>query len=368
MSMGFLRRLFGISSGLSFFAWQVEMTTRCPLQCRMCIREAQRGWRPADMPIDKFRKLAPYFGLVENTVLQGWGEPLMHPHLIDAIRIVKDNGSRPGFVTSGWGLDTSMVAELAGNGLDFIGFSLAGATPKTHDAIRRNSHLPAVLDAICEFNRFKADNRRETPRMHIVFLMLKDNIAEIPMLLDLARRVGIDVVMLINLIQVSDAWQDDQKVFSCGRGEAWAVIEEARIKAKELDIALQISSLNPEVTAVCGDDPLRNLFIAIDGQVSPCVYLHPPVPSPVKRIFCGEPVSVEKLSFGNIFDEPLEQIWTGQDYVAFRSQFQKRRDFVASHPYDSIASPEIERLMPGGGVALPEPPAPCLTCHRRLGL
>ena len=249
----------------------------------MCIREAQHGWRPADMPIEKFRKLAPYFRRVENTVLQGWGEPLMHPHLIDAIRIVKENGSRPGFVTSGWGLDTSMVAELAGNGLDFIGFSLAGATPKTHDAIRRNSHLPAVLDAICEFNRVKADNRREAPRMHIVFLMLKDNIAEIPMLLDLAKRVGIELVMLINLIQVGDAWQDNQKVFSSGPGEARAIIDEARIKAKELDITLQISNLTPEVTAVCGEDPLTNLFIAVDGQVSPCVYLHPPVPSPRGR-------------------------------------------------------------------------------------
>jgi MoaA/NifB/PqqE/SkfB family radical SAM enzyme len=185
--------------------------------------------------------------------------------------------------------------------------------------------------------------------------------------LDLAKQVGIELVILINLVQVSDAWQDSQKVFSCGGEDVRSAIEEARIKAREHNIVLQVAPLQPETTAVCGEDPLRNMFISVDGHVSPCVYLHPPVPSPVKRIFCGEPATVEKLSFGNIFAEPLERIWMSPDYVAFRSRFETRRDHAALHPFDTVASLDAERRMQVGEAELPETPAPCLTCHRRLG-
>ena len=53
------------------------------------------------MKLEDFRKISEYLSKAENIVLQGWGEPLLYENLIDAVRIVKEKGARPGFVTSG---------------------------------------------------------------------------------------------------------------------------------------------------------------------------------------------------------------------------------------------------------------------------
>src|SRR5512132_823062 len=131
-----------------FGAWQVELTTRCPLRCRMCIRRGEDGWRSRDMTVAEFATLAPHLGDVETLVLQGWGEPLLHRGLVDVIRLAKrggpSSGDAPpavGFVTSGAGLDARYAAELVGAGVDFIGFSVAGGAPATHAAVRVGSEL-----------------------------------------------------------------------------------------------------------------------------------------------------------------------------------------------------------------------------------
>jgi MoaA/NifB/PqqE/SkfB family radical SAM enzyme len=354
---------------ISFFAWQVELTTRCPLRGRRCIRDSSKNWRAEDMPIEDFKRLTPYLRNVENIVLEGWGEPLQYKDLIEAIRIVKGAGSHPGLLTSGWGLNKNYTSDLIKGGVDFIGFSLAGATPETHNAIRINSDLSSILQAIQEFNKIKTDHKLEKPSLHIVFLMLKDNLTEIPLLLDLAKRVGIEVIVLINLVQVTNQWQNSHKVFSCGEEEDKAIFKEAEIKAKELKIGLKKSCISPQTLGVCEEDPLRNLYISVHGQVAPCVYLCPPTPSPIKRIFCDNDRSIEKVPFGNIFAEPLDRIWNNTSYAAFRECFRTRkRRFEETYSFTASIGPDTERLRRSSGTLLPEPPEPCKTCHRMLGV
>ena len=147
---GFLKRDRGTSK--RFSAWQVELTTRCPLQCKMCIRAECSDWHPGDMRLEDFRKILPYLKDVETVVLEGWGESLLHKDLLECVRLVKGQGSTVGFVTSAKGLNENRVSELVAAGLDFVGFSIAGTTSEVHDAIRVNSKLPEVVKAIQLFN------------------------------------------------------------------------------------------------------------------------------------------------------------------------------------------------------------------------
>jgi MoaA/NifB/PqqE/SkfB family radical SAM enzyme len=146
-------------------------------------------------------------------------------------------------------------------------------------------------------------------------------------------------------------------------------LAEAERKARELGIDLKIPALAPCFVDVCDEDPTRNLFVSVDGEVAPCVYLYPPVPSPINRIFCDMPASLDKLTFGNIFLEPLEQIWERDDYVAFRGRFAARR---RKHELaTSVAAALIASNVPLDvveGAMLDEAPSPCRTCHRMLGL
>jgi MoaA/NifB/PqqE/SkfB family radical SAM enzyme len=319
------------------------------------------------MAIADFRRLAACFSHVDNVVLQGWGEPLLYPHLIDAIATVRSAGSRPGFVTSGWGLDATQVVELVKSGVAFIGFSLAGVTAATHDSIRLNSHLDDVLEAIAAFRKAKVDLGVDTPQLHIVYLMLADNVAELDRLPALANELGIKQIILINEVQVTDAWQNDQKTFLGASTDLPSVVAEMRRKALELDIDVHVPSLAPEPVLVCGEDPLNNLFISVDGEVSPCVHLWAPTASPMRRMYCGTEVPAEKLSFGNILTTPIEDIWNSDGYVEFRRMLAARRRAGADVGRFFNLWSAGDGAVARSALSLPIP-APCRTCHRMLGI
>ena len=359
------KKLFAPSHPRRFSAWQVELTTRCPLRCRMCMRDSADQWTTQDLSIDRFRRLAPYFKDVESVVLEGWGEPLLYPNLVEAIGLVKGAGARAGFVTSGWGLTKDYIEDLLKARVDFMGFSLSGATAATHNAIRVNSKFPEVVEAMAALVKAKKDRHQELPWLHIVFLMVRDNMRELVPLVDLASEIGVTEVVLINLIQVTSAWQDGQRVFLQGEEEYEALLEEAEARAKARGIALKRPSLSCRDVAVCDENPLRNLYISVDGEVAPCVYLNPPTPSPFRRIFCGREYLIDKVSFGNILREDFAKIWQSAPYVEFRNSWQaKKRWFEELYSPLSWGAP---RRRAGGG-ASPTPPVPCQSCYKSLGL
>lgn len=350
-----------------FSAWQIELTTRCPLRCRMCAREEDAPWQNRDMALDDFKRILPYLTEVETVVLEGWGESLLHRDLSQCIRLVKEKGSRVGFVTSGFGLTRDRVNEILRAGVDFVGFSVSGTCPETHDAIRVNSHLPDLLAAIGLFHEEKQHLGLDRPHMHIIYLMVKDNIREVPQVPALAREAGIAEVVLTNLCYTVNRWQETQGVFlqEEAAAEYEGLIGQAEVNARKLGIRLKRPSLSVIDVPVCAENPLGNLYISAEGEVSPCVYLHPPLPSPFRRIFCGREYRIEKVSFGNIFRDPFPAIWGCGGYDDFRGRFIEREKSYRDSYFSLLQNP---RLKSAQGIVLPEPPTPCQTCHKILGV
>jgi MoaA/NifB/PqqE/SkfB family radical SAM enzyme len=350
-----------------FSAWQIELTTRCPLRCKMCIRTESKDWQYQDMPFEDFKKILPYLRDVENVVLEGWGESLLYKDLAECIRLIKKEGPQVGFVTSGKGLTESRVSELVKAGLDFVGFSIAGTIPETHDAIRVNSHLPEIFNAIHLFNEEKMRQRLDRPKMHLVFLMLKDNISEVPAVPSFAVEMGIKDVVLTNICHCINVWQEKHRLFVWEKdaNEYEEILRQAEAIAKKLKIRLKKPSLSATDVSVCEENPLRNLYISANGEVSPCVYLYPPLPSPFKRIFCSQTYSVEKVSFGNIFKESFSAIWNTETYKNFRNRFRKREEkFKEAYLsfWDKTPMKHLEET------TFPESPESCQTCHKMLGV
>jgi MoaA/NifB/PqqE/SkfB family radical SAM enzyme len=351
----------------AFAAWQIELTTRCPLRCKMCVRAESDSWQYQDMSLDDFKKILPYLRDVETVVLEGWGESLLHGNLSDCIRLVKQEGPQVGFVTSGMGLTEDRVSELVEAGLDFVGFSISGTTSETHDGIRINSHLPDVLNAVCLFSKRRLSLGLARPKIHLVFLMLRDNIFQVPALPSLAKELGVEEVVLIHICHVINPWQEEEKAFVCERAknEYEKLLKEAAANARKLNIKLNRPALCATDVAVCSENPLRNLYISADGEVSPCVYLYPSLPSPFKRIFCGKEYRAERVSFGNIFKEPIATIWNDQGYMNFRECFKQREKKFKALYYSLWGGAKMSDLE---GSMLPAPPEPCKTCHKMLGV
>jgi MoaA/NifB/PqqE/SkfB family radical SAM enzyme len=350
-----------------FSAWQIELTTRCPLRCKMCIRAETKDWQFQDMPLEDFKKLQPYLKEVETVVLEGWGESLLHKNLLECIRLVKEEGSQVGFVTSAKELTEIRASELIEAGLDFIGFSIAGTTPEIHDAIRVNSHLPEVLKAVRIFQEEKSRKKILRPQMHLVFLMVKDNIFEVPSVPAFAKEVGIEEVVLTNICHCINVWQEKNRVFlwESGENKYEKIVRQAEANARALKIRLKRPSLSAIDIPVCEENPLGNLYVSAEGEVSPCVYLCPPLSSPFKRIFCGKEHWTEKVSFGNVFRDPFSTIWSGSVYKGFRNHFVEREKEFRELYFSLWDSPKIKNSPDN---TLPPPPEPCKTCHKILGI
>jgi hypothetical protein len=147
------------------------------------------------------------------------------------------------------------------------------------------------------------------------------------------------------------------------RRRAEAILAETERAARAHGVALRPAPLSPSPTALCDEDPLRNLYVGADGDVSPCVYLGPPVGGAFTRRFLGRPYRVAPTRFGNALRAPVSEIWASAPYASFRERFARR-----------VRSQQILPLWPaawrrrlGGGDALPDPPEPCRTCHKLLG-
>jgi len=75
-------------------------------------------------------------------------------------------------------------------------------------------------------------------------------------------------------------------------------------------------------------------------------------------------LSTWSLSFGNIFARRFEHIWNGEEYADFRRRFARRRQ--AFREKWSPFSRAGQRCMPRPGTPGPEPPSPCMACHKML--
>lgn len=348
----------------TFNTWQVELTTRCPLSCAMCIKDTYRNWHRMDMSMDNFLKILPYLRYVKNVVLEGWGESLMHPNIVDIVKLVKKQGCEVGFVTSGYGLDEIKVVKLTEAGIDFIGFSFSGGTSDTHNSIRVNSDFESLLQTV----QLLTKKNPKKPKIHIVYLILKRNLHEMPAIVKIAKELNVKEVVFINITHITNKRQYEEKAFFYNdtmepqKKLIDQIVKETNRAAKKYNVKIYLPNFYASEVAVCSENPLENLYISVDGEVSPCVYLYPPLEDGFIRIFSGMEYTTDKLTFGNIFFEDIGTIWNRMPYVEFRKRFMERKKKLTelyTHLFEQRRPVEI---------VFPEPPESCKTCHKILGL
>lgn len=360
-----------------FVAFQIEPTSRCQLKCIMCPRTVFSGeWVNGDMPLSVYKEISSHFHLVDDIHIQGWGEPLLHPNIIDMIQIAKAENCRASLTTNGALLTGKISEELIRRGLDIIAISISGANKETHESIRCGSHFEQFLDNIKTLSFLKAEMRSKTPKLILSFLMTKTNIKELPETVNLAKDLGINELVATNLDYVATRAQDDLKAFSCSEADInyKNFIETARKRADKLKIPLRVYPLELEEVVMCEMNPLRIVFISFDGCVSPCVYLNLTKQGSIPRIFCGSRYEIERMSFGSIPGKDFMEIWESGAYKNFRKAYHGRLNLIRK-TYGDIefgigALNKIKDIEKSVTSALSGNPLPevCRTCYKAYNI
>jgi len=119
----------------------------------MCGRTAKHLGGDTDIPLDLYGKIiddAEEMG-VEMIILHSWGEPLLHPKIVEMIQYATAHGIRTWMSTNATLLDEEMSLRILASGLGALVFSVDGATAETYEAIRRGAKYETTVANIRGF-------------------------------------------------------------------------------------------------------------------------------------------------------------------------------------------------------------------------
>jgi MoaA/NifB/PqqE/SkfB family radical SAM enzyme len=305
----------------------IETTNRCNSCCQTCIRTF-RALEPArDLSLDEFAAIVAQFPALERVVLHGIGEPLLVGALPAMICHVKEQhpAATVLFNTNAILLDDARQRALIRAGLDEARISLDAASAATYAAIRGVHAFDRVVDNVQRFARLVGSAAR--PRLSLWFTTMRENLAELPALVDLAAQLGVREVHVQRLVLIHEGLaQAEQSVYRQLGAREEAHLAEAARRARSHGVHLGASgrispqeSLNGDgsadlLAADTRDRPWAacyrmwtSTYITANGNVLPC---------------CISPFSTSdyaRLILGNVFETPFAEIWNGARYVERRA-------------------------------------------------
>src|SRR3990167_3633499 len=114
---------------------QIEPTILCNLACAFCINPFLPRTRTS-LTLERFQQTLAQVPTVAKISLVGIGESFMNLELWQIIRCAKAKGIEIGTTSNGTILNERIVEEIASAGLDWLNFSLDGATKATYEQMR----------------------------------------------------------------------------------------------------------------------------------------------------------------------------------------------------------------------------------------
>lgn len=283
-------------------AMLAELTHRCPLACPYCSNPVELTAQAQELSTeewaDVFRQAAA-LGVLQ--VHLSGGEPASRRDLVDLVRAARDAGLYVNLITSGIGLTEDRLRDLDAAGVDHVQLSLQGVNAEMADWI---GGYKGGFDRKMKVARWIADIGFPLTINAVVHKQNLDRLPEmIAMAEDLgARRIEVATVQF-------HGWADlNRKTLMPAREQALAarqVVNAARQRLRgRMVIDYVPADHHAQFPKACmGGWGSTGINITPEGLVLPCHAAQ----------------TIKSLSFDNIRDLPLAEIWTnGSAFNAYR--------------------------------------------------
>lgn len=240
----------------------IEVTTRCNLNCEMCLRTVLHEDR-GDMNLPTYMMLVPIFPEIEAVNFLGVGEPLLNEHLLEMIRLARSHLPAKGtlsFTTNGTLIDKGLARHLVSSGVDNIVISIDSATADVYNQIRQGADLDAVLRNVRLLVQAKKQLGSRTPWIGFESVAMKKNVGGLPAVVELAAEYEASFVIVSHLLPHTEE-MNKQIIYEFNSDEALDIYDEAAAKARSrsLELALHPDFI-PDIQLLFGMPPLRGSF------------------------------------------------------------------------------------------------------------
>ena len=219
----------------------VETTSRCNLNCFMCVKQsAGGGVADGDLAATTFARLDEVMPTLDVLVLNGIGEPLLHPHLEEFVRLAKARMPARGWVgfqSNGVLLNEKRALSLVKAGIDRIGLSLDGVTPETFRRVREGGELAGVERALAALSAAGKSCGRPNLEIGVEFVLMRENLRELPAALRWSAQRGATFAIVSHLLPY-DASHAPQAAYPASNDAALELFSlwQARAEREGIDL------------------------------------------------------------------------------------------------------------------------------------
>jgi MoaA/NifB/PqqE/SkfB family radical SAM enzyme len=301
-----------------------EVAARCNLRCQMCaisydVEARVKNNRPPFFEPDLFARLRPIFPSLVRAYLFGLGEPTLNKHLPEYIAELTSLGVEVWFNTNATLIDEEKAEALAKAGAECITVSIDGATAATYETIRRGAKFEACVRGIRAL--VDAGRKYGRPKVNLSFVAMASNIVELPAMMELCAELGAYGVHVEPLYFQADsadltANYERENLGNVGAANAVRYFDEAVARADDLGLDLssrfrgersefdyveRVRRERPDWTC---SEPWSSIWVTSGGDVRTCC--------------------INAVSFGNLWQNTIEEIWNGQAYRDFRAHHARR--------------------------------------------
>ncbi len=305
---------------------QMEPVGQCNLRCTMCpIQFRQDGppyGPPAFMSFVTFTRLVDEFVGLRQLHLQGLGEPMMHPRFFDMVSYAARKGIQVTTNSNLTLINPKRAEACVTSGLDTLHVSIDGASAEMYERIRLRAKFERVVRNIGLVLDARERLESELPHLHMVTVIMKQNLSELPMLVRLAHEWQMDEIFVQHLshdFQESTLpehyrpmrdYVNDQTLLTEDEARIERYFGQARQVAKELGIKLRLPRTRAKEypPGTPGRErcswPWTGAYISYQGYAMPCCMIATP----------------DRGNFGNMAEQGVESTWSSPAYQAFREQ------------------------------------------------
>lgn len=174
----------------------LQVTYRCNFKCAICDFWKTEHPQAEELSLEDIRLLGRKLNELGSLIISlAGGEPLIRKDLPEIVRVLNAENHFPILITNGWFVNESLAKDLSGAGLQEISVSVDYADPAKHDAQRgAKGSWDRALRALELLNRHRTS---KTNRVHMITVLMDDNLDEIEPLIRLAKDLG--VTYMVNL-------------------------------------------------------------------------------------------------------------------------------------------------------------------------
>jgi len=261
----------------------IENVSRCNFRCTMCqVSEWTNQKRAEDMEFDDFKHLIDHQPGLLEIKLQGMGEPILGGETyFNMIKYARKKHIWVRTVTNASMLHLrDNYKKLVDSGVNEIQISIDGATKETFEKIRVGSKFEVVKSNCKLINDYCKEKGVKRTKMWTT--VQRDNVAELPQLIELATELGFNsVVFSLNIVDWGQsAWNETNQAVSVERTVTQELVDHLLEKSREIGVNLTFWSSSDKystksIEALC-PWPFERSYISSDMRTSPCCMIANP--------------------------------------------------------------------------------------------